>query len=106
MLGRMLEGIARIMDPLPSLRERKRPGLALILGFLFSGVGLWVYFGFRSLVDLIVPTTIWAIGIGLDNALPSVLGDALFWGGAIIGGVWGLLRVVNSNERLRTGRVR
>ena len=67
---------------------------------------MWVYFGFRSLADLIVPTTIWAIGIGLDNALPSVLGDALFWGGAIIGGVWGLLRVVNSNERLRTGRVR
>jgi hypothetical protein len=104
MLGQMLEAIARIMDPLPPLRERKRPGLALILGFLFSGIGLWAYFRFRSLVDLIVPTAIWAIGIGLDNALPSVFGDTLFWGGAVIGGLWGFLRAINSNERLSRQR--
>jgi len=78
--------------------------LALILGFLFSGIGLWVYFRFRSLVDLIVPTVIWVIGIGLDNALPSIFGDILFWVGAVIGGLWGLLRAVNSNERLGAGR--
>src|SRR5215213_1732363 len=31
-------------------------------------------------------------------------GDAGFWIGAVIGGLWGLLRAVNSNERLGAGR--
>jgi hypothetical protein len=33
-------------------------------------------------------------------------GDVGFWTGAVIGEPWGLLRVVNSNERLYAGRVR
>ena len=98
----MLEQVARVMDPLAPLRTKKRPWLAFILGFLLSGIALGIYF--RSWVDLVIPTAIWAIGIAVDSLFPSVLGDAGFWGGAIVGGLWGLLRAINSNERLGSER--
>ena len=87
----MLEQIAQVMNPLPSARSSKNPWLAFVLGFLLSGVALGVYF--RSYIDLIVPSAIWVV-------LIATPGDAGFWIDAIIGGVWGLLRAVNSNERL------
>jgi hypothetical protein len=91
----MLEQIARVMNPLPPVKTRKKPWLAFVLGFLFSGIALGIYF--RSWADLIVPTLIWL-------ALIATPGDAGFWAGAVVGGLWGLLRAVNSNERL--GRAR
>jgi hypothetical protein len=87
----MLEQIARVMNPLPSLTARKNSWLAQVLGFLLSGVALGIYF--RSWIDLIVPTVIWLV-------LIVTPGDAGFWIGAVIGGLWGFLRAVNSNERL------
>jgi hypothetical protein len=92
----MLEQIARVMNPLPPVQSRKNLWLALVLGFFFSGVGLGIYF--RSWVDFIVPTAIWLV-------LIVTPGDAGFWIGAVIGGLWGLLRAVNSNKRLGAGRV-
>lgn len=91
----MLEQIAQVMNPLPPVQSRKSPWLALVLGFFFSGVGLGIYF--RSWVDFIVPTAIWLV-------LIVTPGDAGFWIGAVIGGLWGLLRAVNSNERLGARR--
>jgi len=93
----MVERIARIMDSLPSLVDRKKPWLAFVLGFLLSGIALGIYF--RSWVDLIIPTAIWL-------ALIATPGDAGFWVGAVIGGLWGLLRAVNSNERLAASAAR
>jgi hypothetical protein len=90
----MLEQIAQTMNPLPPLRTRKRPWLAFVLGFLLSGVALGIYF--RSWVDLIVPTVVWLV-------LIVTPGDAGFWAGAVIGGLWGFLRAINANERLSTG---
>jgi hypothetical protein len=92
----MIEQIAELMNPLPPLRARKNPWLAFVLGFLLSGVALGIYF--RSWVDLIVPTVVWLV-------LIATPGDAGFWIGAVIGGLWGLLRAVNSNKRLGAGRV-
>jgi hypothetical protein len=91
----MLEPIARVMSPLPPLAGRKKPWLAFVLGFLLGGIALGIYF--RSWVDLVVPTVVWLV-------LIATPGDAGFWAGAAIGGLWGLLRAVNSNERLATGR--
>jgi hypothetical protein len=91
----MLEQIARVMNSLPPVQSRKNLWLALVLGFFFSGVGLGLYF--RSWVDFIVPTAIWVV-------LIVTPGDAGFWIGAVIGGLWGLLRAVNSNERLGATR--
>jgi hypothetical protein len=36
----MLEQIAQVMNPMPPLRARKRPWLAFVLVFLFSGIAL------------------------------------------------------------------
>ena len=91
----MVERIARIMDSFPSLAHRKNPWLAFALGFLFSGIALGIYF--RSWIDLIVPTVLWLV-------LIATPGDAGFWLGAVVGGLWGLLRALNSNERLAMGR--
>jgi hypothetical protein len=49
----MLEQIARVMNPLPPARTRKKARLAFVLGFLFSGIALGIYFG--NWVDLVVP---------------------------------------------------
>jgi hypothetical protein len=74
----MLEQIAQVMNPLPPARTGKRPWLAFVLGFLFSGIALDIYF--RSYVELVVPTAVWL-------ALIVTPGDAGFWAGAAIGGL-------------------
>jgi len=83
------------MNPLPPARTRKKPWLAFVLGFLFSRIALGIYF--RNWVDLVVPTVLWL-------ALIATPGDVGFWLGAVIGGLWGLLRAINTNERLGAGR--
>ena len=90
----MLEQIYQLMNPLPPAKTKKRPWVAFVLGFLFSGIALGIYF--RSWIDLIFPTVIWLV-------LIATPGDAGFWIGAVIGGLWGLLRAINSNERLTMG---
>jgi hypothetical protein len=91
----MLEQVARVMNPLPPARTTKKAWLAFVLGFLFSGIALGIYF--RNWVDLVVPTVIWL-------ALIATPGDTGFWAGAVIGGLWGLLRAINTNERLSASR--
>ena len=90
----MLEQIAQIMNPLPPLGARKRPWLAFVLGFLFSRIALGIFF--QSWVDVIVLTVIWLV-------LIATPGDAGFWAGALIGGLWGILRAIDANERLSAG---
>jgi hypothetical protein len=93
----VLERIARMMNRFPPLRERKKPWIALVVGFLPFGIALGPYF--RSWRDLIVLAIIWVLLFAVSTPFEA---DLLI--GAVIGGVWGLLRAVNSNERLTTGR--
>ena len=81
----------KTIDSFPPLRTKMSPSLAFVLGFLFSGVGLGIYF--RSRLDLIVPSIVWVILIA------ALEGQGLLVG-AVIGGLWGLLRTVSSNKRL------
>jgi hypothetical protein len=81
----------KTIDSFPPLRTKVNPSLAFVLGFLFSGVGLGIYF--RSRVDLIVPSIVWVILIA------ALEGQGLLVG-TVIGGLWGLLRTVSSNKRL------
>ena len=67
----MLEQIARIMNPLRPLRARKTPWLAFVLGFLFSGIALGIYF--RSWVDLVVPPR-YLVGADRHSGRRGILG--------------------------------
>jgi hypothetical protein len=49
----MLEQVARVMNPLPPARTRKKAWLAFVLGFLLSGIALGI--SFRYWVHLVVP---------------------------------------------------
>jgi hypothetical protein len=73
----------RLIETLPPPAPGRSPWKAYLIGFLFSGVGLGLYF--RSWVDFIVPTSVWL-------ALLALPGDAGLWLGALLGGTWGLLR--------------
>lgn len=42
-----------ILNKLPVLRKRKIPSLAFVIGFLFGGIGLGLYF--RSFIDFLAP---------------------------------------------------
>jgi hypothetical protein len=93
-----LEQGTQTIDPFPPLRTKKSPRLAFVLGFLFNGVGLGIYF--RSWVDLIVPiiaSSAWLMLIGALHYSGRWIGVLL------IGGLWGLLRTVSSNKRLGAG---
>lgn len=86
-----MEQIAKFMDALPVLHAKKNASLACILGIVFGGIGLGIYF--RSVVDFIIP-------IGFAILATLIFGNPGFWGGVVIAGLWGVLRAVNSNARL------
>jgi hypothetical protein len=90
-----LEQAIQTIDPFSPLRTKKNPSLAFVLGFLFNGVGLGIYF--RSWVDLIVPTI---ASIAWLMSIAALHHWELWIGALVIGGLWGLLRTVSSNKRL------
>lgn len=83
-------GLSRLMPP---LKRRKNPSLAAIIGLLFGGIGLGIYFA--SLVDFIIPIAITVILVITvqTNGVGAIVG-------AIIAGVWGLVRAIASNAKL------
>ena len=90
----MLEQISQVMDSLPPSRTRKRPWLAFVLGFLFSGIALSIYF--RSWVDLVVPTAI-------SLALIVLWWGSLVTGSAFFALVFDLAVIVVVLWQLRSG---
>ncbi len=86
-----MDAIKDLMGDMEPLHEKKDPGLACALGFLFGGIGLAIYF--QSFVDLIFP-------IGIAIVAVVVLGEVGLLGGAIIAALYGYYRVLSSNEKL------
>jgi hypothetical protein len=76
---------------MPALRGKRNPTTAAIIGLLFGGIGLGIYFA--SFIDFIIPLV---ITIGLY----TVLSQIGFIGGAVIAAVWGYFRAVDSNKKL------
>jgi hypothetical protein len=69
------------------------PNLACVIGFLFGGVGLAIYF--RTVVDLVFPVVITVFGVIAYSAL-----GGLGWiTGAIVAALYGYYRSVTSNRR-------
>ena len=94
----MIEFAKWLFHVLAPLGGRKNPQIAAVLGFLFGGIGLGIYF--LSFVDFLIPL---GITIVLAVVLPGLVdidtGLAILFG-SIVAALWGYLRVVDSNSRL------
>ena len=80
----MIDAIEKMMKGLPSV-SGKSAGVACIVGFIFGGLGLAVYF--RNVVDAFFP-------LGVALALIVVAGTDIGWlAGAVVAALYGYFRV-------------
>ncbi len=84
---------------LPPLRKERNPVKAAIIGFLFGGIGLGLYF--KSMIDFLIPVgfAIATTAVAAMSAGPTP-GTAGFLGGCMIAARWGYYRARQSNARL------
>ena len=101
LFGNMLDVIPGLfkglLEILPPLRKPKRPNLAALFGMVGGATALGIYLW--SFVDFIVGVIITCACLMIVMQQPelgAVLG-AFVWG---ISGLWGYLRVMDSNRRL------
>jgi hypothetical protein len=80
-------GIHALLADLPPIREKKNPLVAGVLGFLFGGIGLGLYFG--SWKDFLYPILTL---LGLAIVLPGI-GIVV---GVLLTTIWGIVRAANS----------
>lgn len=82
--------LTSLLSKLPVLRKNKNASVAAILGFLFGGVGLGLYCW--SLLDFAICVLV-----------AIIAGALLHTGGVLVGaafaGIYGALRVLDSNKR-------
>jgi len=82
---------------LPTLKNPKDPTTALLVGLVFGGIGLAVYF--RKVIDFFIPI---GIVIALEILHTQLQGQGLIYiaAGALIAAAYGYLRAKYSNEML------
>jgi hypothetical protein len=82
---------------LPATRKQRSPVTAAIIGFLFGGIGLGLYF--KSVLDFLIPVAFAVATVALAAAAsaPSSTG---YLGGCMIAARWGYYRARQSNARL------
>lgn len=85
--------IFKLLDKIEPLKKKKNPSIALIVGFIFGGVGLCIYF--RTVIDILI-----TVSISVLLAVTLNFGGVLL--GATVSGLWGYFRVIASNEKFRT----
>jgi hypothetical protein len=91
---------------LPPLGKPKSPGLAAIVGVLFGGVGLAIYFrSLRDLLPLEVVGALVIVGSTIAGTQPLDVLSVVGLPAAIFGGSYGYWRADSSNRRLMAPRV-
>lgn len=76
---------------MPGLKTKKNPVAALLLGCCFGCIGTGIYFG--TFMDFFVPLAVFIVLsiLGVDiGAVP----------GWLFAGVWGMIRAMDSNNKL------
>ena len=92
----MWDFLIGLMDNLSPLQGEKNPVLAGLIGFLFGGIGLGIYF--KSLTDFLML-------LAITIAASVTLGEAGIVAGATISGTYGYYRALTSNAKLATASV-
>lgn len=85
----MVNEIEQAMHKLPPVKG-KNAGIACVIGFLFGGIGLAIYF--KNIIDLVFPV------IALIVVSVWLGGDIGFWGGALFAAAYGYFRVTTSES--------
>jgi hypothetical protein len=84
---------------LPPLRKERSPAKAAIIGLLFGGIGLGLYF--KSVVDFLIPVLFTIASTALAAATARTGGSVVgFLGATMVAGRWGYYRARQSNTRL------
>src|SRR5690349_16562155 len=87
---------------LPPTRKERNPVMAAIIGFLFGGIGLGLYF--KSVIDFLIPVG-FAVATAVLAAAASAPSGAGFVGGCMIAARWGYHRARQWNARLAARRL-
>ncbi|HEX3019703.1 MAG TPA: hypothetical protein VHP36_05355 [Chitinispirillaceae bacterium] len=83
--------INEMFEKLPVLNDRKDPTLSAILGLLFGGIGLGIYF--RSFIDFLLPILITMVFV-------AIFEDVGFLGGVLFASIYGYFRALTSNQKM------
>jgi hypothetical protein len=95
-----------VQKHLPPLAKPKRPGLAAVIGVLFGGVGLAIYFrSLRDLLPLEVVSILVIAGSAIAGVPPLDVLRVVAMPAAIFGGSYGYWRAYSSNRRRTAPRV-
>lgn len=79
------------------LRKECKPANAAIIGFLFGGIGLGLYF--KSVIDFLIPVG-FTVATAIAAAMTTGQAGLGFLSGAMIAARWGYYRARQSNARL------
>ncbi|MCV7019171.1 hypothetical protein [Mycolicibacterium aichiense] len=79
----MIDAVEKAMRNMPSAKG-KDAGVACIVGFIFGGIGLAIYF--RNVADLFLP-------LAVSLALGIMAGGIGVLAGALVAALWGYFRV-------------
>lgn len=82
---------------LPVLKKTKNPTAALVIGFLFGGIGLAIYF--RKVIDFFIPVFA-VIVLEVFHAQLRGQGELYVLAGAVVAAAYGYLRATSSNQAL------
>jgi len=82
---------------LPSPRKKRSPAAAAIVGFLFGGIGLGLYF--RSVLDFLIPVLCAIASVAVGAA--AVSGRLGYLAGALIAARWGYYRARQCDANAR-----
>jgi hypothetical protein len=84
------------------LRKEHKPANAAIIGFLFGGIGLGLYF--KSVTDFLVPVG-FAVATAIAAAVTTSQAGLGVLSGALIAARWGYYRARQSNARLAAATI-
>jgi hypothetical protein len=73
---------------LPPPRKQRSPAAAAVVGFLFGGIGLGLYF--RSVLDFVIPVLCALASVAIGAA--AAYGSLGYLAGALIAARWGYYR--------------
>jgi hypothetical protein len=84
---------------LPPLRKERSPAKAAVIGFLFGGLGLGLYF--KSVIDFLIPVLLCIATAAVAAAAAHQAGGGVgYLAGCMIAARWGYHRARQSNTRL------